>query len=335
LGNMYTPSTQASLSERLGTRRSDRRSEVGGTEVGTRRSDRSQRTSHSATSHRSSQSYAPSSCYTDDHGEDDENPTTAEVVLAKKQLKMEAMIRKLLVQQNQADDTIAQLSDSLSRLGPSNTHQLTTKHRASSASQKFGQPVMGPQHRHSPWHQLASDQDIGKCLRAPESHRSTSSVGTRHTDSTNIHSLINPSGFNKTRQRKRVTKAPNQNPANIRAVYSARQDAGGTNQDSGLVKNALSWGDTGDRDAWEDSGERRAAIGAAQIVPKRISKSNSGQSRVRPASSCSSRSQHTAQRQKSQVGDQFGDRGLDKNAYDKLAHQNSEYFGKAATDWDT
>merc|ERR1712166_1500951 len=131
LGSMYTPSTQASLSERLG----------GGTEVGTRRSDRSQRPSHSATSHKSSQSYAPSSCYTDDHVEDDENPTTAEVVLAKKQLKMEAMIRKLLVQQNQADDTIAQLSDSLSRLGPSNTHQLTTKHRASSASQKFGQPA--------------------------------------------------------------------------------------------------------------------------------------------------------------------------------------------------
>lgn len=239
-----------------------------GTEVGTRRSDHSQQPSHSATSHRSLQSYAPSSCYTDDHVEDEENPTTAEVVLAKKQLKMEAMIRKLLVQQQQADDTIAQLSDSLSRLGPSNTQQLTAKHRGSSASQKFGQPVMGPQHRHSPWHQLASDQDIGKCLRAPESHRSSSSIGTRHTDSTNIHSLINPSGFNKTRQRKRVTKAPNHNPANIRAVYSALQDAGSIpkHQDSGLVQHTLSWGDTRDRDAWEDSAEGWATPGAAQVT---------------------------------------------------------------------
>lgn len=335
LGNMYTPSTQASMSQRLGT------------EGGTRRS-RSSRNSQSA---RSTRSYQSNDQSQRTHQSDDQSqgtyqsndqsntnegcvdeqdiPTTAEVVLAKKQLKMESMIRKLLVQQQQADATIAELSDSLSRLGPSETQELGASHgKGSSGSQQFGQSAMGPQHRFSPWHQLPEDQDISKCLKAPVSSRSCSSLGSKHTDSTNVHCLINPSGFSKTRQSKRITKSPNHNPPNIKASVNGRQES--KYMDSG-DQNLVSWGSTGECQDWESSSERWATTGGdAQAAIARNTKSNHAKSRARPASSCSG-SRRNERNMQSQAN-KFEEAGLNRATYEQLAQYNSEFEARPPRD---
>jgi len=63
-------------------------------------------------------------------------PTTAEVLLAKKQLKMEGMIRKLLVQQQEADCTIAELSQALNRLDPAEKEHIDLHEMAAAVTQR-------------------------------------------------------------------------------------------------------------------------------------------------------------------------------------------------------
>jgi len=337
LGNMYTPSTQASFSQRLGTEggtrrsRSSRNSQSAQSTRSYKSNDQSQRTYQS--NDQSQRTYQSNDQSNTNGGcvDAQDIPTTAEVVLAKKQLKMESMIRKLLVQQQQADATIAELSDSLSRLGPSETQELGASHgsrKGSSGSQQFGQPAMGPQHRYSPWHQLREDQDISKCLRAPVSSRSCSSLGSKHTDSTNVHSLINPSGFSQTRQSKRITKSPNHNPPNIKASANWRQES--KHMDSG-DPNLVSWGSTGERQDWESSSERWATTGGdAQATIARNTKSNHAKSRARPASSCSG-SRRNERNMQSQAN-KFEDAGLNQATYEQLAQYNSEFEARPPRD---
>lgn len=256
----------------------------------------------------------------------DNQPSTSEVLLAKKQLKMEAMIRRLLVQQQEADATIQELSHSLSRLEPLDCED--TAYAEAQQPQKqyggIGQHVMPPQHRKS-FH-MQPESQVMSSLMAPVSSRSQSSCSSRHTASHNVQSLISPAQLFQQQQKKRhaITNSPNVNPSNIKPAnepYIAPvvpQHLASHEIDS----NVFNWGGTGERKAWEASSDRWATSGDVHAR-------KSCKVRARPAT-CTSRSTVSTikeARPRSKV-DQFQLEGLGKDAYKQLATQNSEMYGK-------
>lgn len=203
-------------------------------------------------------SSAKSIQYESEENREDNQPSTAEVLLAKKQLKMEAMIRRLLVQQQEADATINELSESLERMAPFQKQQLSLNPNIKKPNQ-LGEPAMGPQHRRSPWHELAQpeNQNIHTILQ-PEGRfigKSTarSSKSSRHTESSNVHSLISPAELFRKKKNQKITPSPNANPQDIQAAPSSRYVAPDLPKhldSSAIDANVCGWGSTGERKAW-------------------------------------------------------------------------------------
>lgn len=253
------------------------------------------------------------------------------------------MIRRLLVQQQEADATIQELSDSLQRIGPVEKEHLNlSKQPTAAKTNGFGQPAMGPQHRRSPWHEKAEEQDIHTILQ-PEAVRSSrsskSSARSRHTNSHNVHTLISPAEMFKKKHSKnqRVTASPNSNPADIKASNSARYQAPAIPKhlDSEAIdSNVFNWGGTAERKAWEGSSDRWRTSHNVH------SRANTQRSRRRPASCCSSRTKQSSfasTRRSSDLpgatlDDEFVREGLTREAYSQLAGYNSEMFGKVKHD---
>lgn len=174
------------------------------------------------------------------------------MLLAKKQLKMEGMIRKLLVQQQEADSTIAELSQALDRLDPAekdriNLHDMTAAVRANKKKSPSlgiqhlnGQPQEGSLRRHSPWHIKADDCDIAYTLHPDQRSLRTQEgkivnmennggdlgkskfqgASHPHLNSRHVKSLVAPASLFKGQESSssdqwNITASPNNNPSNI------------------------------------------------------------------------------------------------------------------------
>lgn len=282
IGNMYTPSTTArSGTHSVYSRNSFQQSNKEASECSFAQSNkepsefsgtltrRTRRSVHSASSRGSkSQSVRPS---------------TAEVLLAKKQLKLEGMIRKLLVQQQESDSTIAELSEALMRLDPEerdriDLHDMTAAVRENNRKEGRqlgvqhlnGAPQQGSLRRASPWHLRKNDvsQDISRSLHPETFSGSDTGRSKKHLQlqGKQTKSLLAPASLFDTqksglRSSWNVTASPNNNPSNIlqhqnpKDKYCAPSIA--KHFDSRKISNSLNkWGTDTQTAAWESSPDR-------------------------------------------------------------------------------
>jgi len=262
IGNMYTPFTTARTRSR------------GPTERGmTARSRVSQRTRQSRMSG-SMLSYGSQASRQSQSSQGSGRPTTAEVLLAKKQLKMEGMIRKLLVQQQEADCTIAELSQALNRLDPAekehiDLHEMAAAVRESKNGKKFGvqhlngAPLDGSLKHKSPWHIAKTDisQDIACAIHPDGIHTGRSSrsgTKTAHLDGRGVKSLVAPGNLFVSNG---VTMSPNNNPGDILKYQDSKDKYCAPPVPKHLDSRRLAdsiykWGSDEQADAWDKSTAR-------------------------------------------------------------------------------
>jgi len=278
IGNMYTPSTTARTRSRNGSQFD------GETTARTRNSERTRKTNGSrATKHsyRSQHSRDMQSAISGASG-GSARPTTSEVLLAKKQLKMEGMIRKLLVQQQEADCTILELSEALGRLDPAekdriDLHEMTAAVREKNRPLGKGGRELGIQHlngapqegslrKASPWHLRRGEpsQDIVQTLcpegaPAQDTSRSVSSKRHSELEGRNAKSLLAPATLFQPLRRGGVTDSPNNNPSNILNFKERSYVAPTIPQhfDSRAIAHSVNkWGTDTQADAWETSSNK-------------------------------------------------------------------------------
>jgi len=280
IGNMYTPSTTARTRSR------------GPSEYGkTARTRGSQRSRQSGTmtqvsgSTRASSAMSGGSRQTGASGAtrlsaltlgQSVRPSTAEVLLAKKQLKMEGMIRKLLVQQQEADCTINELSEALTRLEPAERDRIDLHEMAAGvrAAKKKGE-TFGIQHlngtpqsfdpkRASPWHIKSKDCDIAHAIH-PEDHMTNrsnrSSRANSQLGSKGVSSLVAPGNLFKASGRWNISPSPNNNPGDILSYQDPKDKYCAPSIPKHLdsrevTKNITKWGTDESTDAWNTSDAR-------------------------------------------------------------------------------
>lgn len=207
-------------------------------------------------------------------------PSTSEVLLAKKQLKLEGMIRKLLVQQQESDSTIADLTEALSRLDPAerdriNLHDMTAAVRDKNGKggkqlgiqYLNGSPQQGSLRRSSPWHLKREEQDISHSLH-PEQHNTSRSLGKTKAhlqlDGRNTKSLLAPASLfsgqdSRSNSQWNITSSPNNNPSNILSYQKDKYCAPSIPKhfDSSKIGDSISkWGSDEQSAAWESSPDR-------------------------------------------------------------------------------
>jgi hypothetical protein len=183
---------------------------------------------------------------------------------------MEGMIRKLLVQQQEADSTIAELSDALHRLEPSELDRVDLdemvrgnreeKLKQAQQGKKFGvqhlngSPHQGTNAHVSPWHIDSKKQDIAQAIHPGEYTQRTNDKSLLRTlAGKQTKSLVAPGSlFN-------VTASPNNNPADILRYTEKPRKAPKVPQhlDSKVIKESITkWGNEEQVDAWEKSSDR-------------------------------------------------------------------------------
>jgi len=284
IGNMYTPSTTARTRSRSGSEFN------GGSTQITQNTKVPCSSAGSKVSGLSRASSRASSLMSGGSG----RPTTSEVLLAKKQLKMEGMIRKLLVQQQEADCTIAELSEALTRLDPAerdriDLHEMTAAVREGKKMNPIGKggQMLGIQHlngapqegslkRASPWHLRRGDpsQDIVMTVHPdgntePPTNRSTTSRRHSELEGRMTKSLLAPASLFKDKGIKgqggtiaaawSISDSPNNNPTNILNLKKERYVAPSVPKhfDSRSVAHSLNkWGSEEQANQWENSSDK-------------------------------------------------------------------------------
>lgn len=200
-------------------------------------------------------------------------PSTAEVLLAKKQLKMEGVIRKLLVQQQEADCTIAELSAALDRLDPAekdriDLHDMTAAVRET----KKGGPKFGLQHlngapqtsslrRRSPWHIHKSDQDVVHAIHPDENIPTGRSSKAAQLEGRNVSTLVAPGKLFNRNSQWNITSSPNNNPVDILSFQDPEDRYLAPpipkHLDSRKITESITkWGGDEQAEAWENSTAR-------------------------------------------------------------------------------
>ena len=177
------------------------------------------------------------------------------------------MIRKLLVQQQEADSTIAELSDALQRLEPSELERVDLQEMVKGSREEKrkqgktfgvqhlnGAPHTGSNNHVSPWHIDSKKQDIAHAIHPGEYTTRTNDL-VKSLAGRQTKSLVAPGSlFN-------LTSSPNNNPADI-LKYQDRRDKYKAppvpkHLDSKVVKESLTkWGSDDQADAWERSSEK-------------------------------------------------------------------------------
>lgn len=289
-------------------------------------------------------------------------PTTAEVLLAKKQLKMEGMIRKLLVQQQESDSTIAELSDALSRMEPEqrerlNLHDMTAQLR----SGKNGKKPLGVQHHNgspatkerqtnpAPWGKEEKlNQDIVTALhpdgeltgRSDRDRSLVSNLAGKQTKSLVAPGTLFQPGKNSSFH---LTSSPNNNPADL-LKYQDKKDrykkpAIPRHLDSHVVKESLTkWGTDTQVENWEKNADKwhthnEEVHGYSNFTPakertgrKASHRPQSAMSRGKSHRKSTGRPQSAMSRKSGSTNADLGwtGTGYTKEVYDQLGAEGSE-----------